>query len=70
MANGFASKRSAPTAKNISCAQASVLIEKLQAAFSEIKDPPVERTRAHHLSDILMMAILAVIAGALMLGRY
>lgn len=64
MANGFASKRSAPTAKNISCAQASVLIEKLQNAFSEIKDPRVERTRAHHLSDILMMAILAVIAGA------
>ncbi len=70
MANGFAAKRSRPTQKIISCAEASALTEQLQAHFSEIKDPRVERTRAHVLSDILIMGILAMIAGALMLGRH
>ena len=32
--------------------------------FSEIKDPRVERTKKHQLTDILVIAILAVIAGA------
>ena len=32
--------------------------------FSEIKDPRVTRTKKHLLKDILVIAILAVIAGA------
>ncbi|BAY97902.1 transposase [Tolypothrix tenuis PCC 7101] len=32
--------------------------------FSDIKDPRVERTKKHQLTDILVIAILAVIAGA------
>lgn len=32
--------------------------------FAEIKDPRVERTKKHQLTDILIIAILAVIAGA------
>ncbi len=32
--------------------------------FSEIKDPRVTRTKKHLLTDILVIAILAVIAGA------
>lgn len=32
--------------------------------FSHIKDPRVERTKKHQLTDILVIAILAVIAGA------
>ena len=70
MAKGFAAKQSCPTRKIISCAEASAVTEQLQAHFGEIKDPRVERTRAHILSDILMMGILAVIAGAFMLGRH
>jgi ABC-type uncharacterized transport system YnjBCD ATPase subunit len=36
----------------------------LQGFFCNIPDPRVERTRAHHLTDVLMIAILAVTAGA------
>jgi hypothetical protein len=32
--------------------------------FSDIKDPRVDRTKKHQLIDILVIAILAVIAGA------
>ncbi|WP_293118592.1 transposase family protein, partial [Moorena sp. SIO4G3] len=32
--------------------------------FSEIEDPRVARTRVHLLTDILIIAILSVIAGA------
>ncbi len=32
--------------------------------FADIKDPRVERTKKHQLTDILVIAILAVIAGA------
>lgn len=64
MTNGFAAKRFRPSRKIISCAQASAVTEQLLAHFGEIKDPRVERTRAHILSDILMMGILAIIAGA------
>lgn len=32
--------------------------------FGDIKDPRVERTKKHQLTDILVIAILAVIAGA------
>lgn len=36
----------------------------LVESFSEIADPRVERTKRHLLSDILTLAVLAVIAGA------
>ncbi len=36
----------------------------LSSYFSEIKDPRVNRTKKHLLTDILVIAILAVIVGA------
>ncbi len=36
----------------------------LVECFSEIVDPRIERTKRHLLSDILTLAVLAVIAGA------
>jgi hypothetical protein len=44
---------------NIGCIQKSLVQH-----FQEIKDPRVERTKKHQLTDILVIAILAVIAGA------
>ena len=35
----------------------------MQSYFSEIKDPRVQRTRAHLLVDILIISILSAIAG-------
>lgn len=32
--------------------------------FGELKDPRIERTKKHQLTDILVIAILAIIAGA------
>lgn len=43
---------------DIGCIQQS-LVEH----FSDIKDPRVERTKKHQLTDILIIAILAIIAG-------
>ncbi|UFP97079.1 ISAs1 family transposase [Gloeobacter morelensis MG652769] len=45
-------------------ASAAALSRHLLGFFCNIPDPRVERIRAHHLTDILMIAILAVIAGA------
>ncbi len=41
----------------------------LSSYFTDVKDPRVKRTKKHLLTDILVIAILAVIAGAFMLGR-
>src|SRR5262249_17821453 len=38
--------------------------DSLVAAFNEIPDPRVERTRAHPLVNILIMALLGAISGA------
>ena len=35
----------------------------MSLVFSEIEDPPVERTPVHFLTDILIIGILSVIAG-------
>lgn len=43
--------------------QASALSTRLQACFAKLKDPRVERTRLHLLSDIVTIAILSIIAG-------
>ncbi|MBW4456002.1 MAG: ISAs1 family transposase [Nostoc indistinguendum CM1-VF10] len=40
------------------------IISKFQEYFTEIKDPRVEKTRLHLLTDIITISILAVIAGA------
>ncbi|MEH2184925.1 MAG: ISAs1 family transposase, partial [Nostoc sp.] len=40
------------------------MTSKFQEYFTEVKDPRVERTRYHLLTDIITIAILAVIAGA------
>jgi hypothetical protein len=49
-------------------------IEQIQANlsgyFTDIPDPRVSRTKKHLLKDILVMAILAVIAGAVRVGRH
>lgn len=38
--------------------------QNLAEQYAEIKDPRVERTKKHQLTDILIIAILAVRAGA------
>ena len=49
-------------------------MEDLQAGFSnyfdDVPDPRVERTKHHLLKDILVIALLAVIAGACRVGRH
>lgn len=42
---------------------ATEITEKMQSFFSEIEDPRSPRTRAHNLTDILIIGILSVIAG-------
>ena len=39
-------------------------VASLLDCFNAIEDPRIERTRVHSLSDILVLAVLAVIAGA------
>ena len=46
-----------------SVSSATALTQQMQSYFSEIKDPRVQRTRAHLLVDILIIGILSVIAG-------
>lgn len=45
-------------------ADISSIQQSLVEHFADIKDPRVERTKKHQLRDILVIAILAVIAGA------
>ncbi|MBD0386573.1 MAG: ISAs1 family transposase [Nostoc sp. C3-bin3] len=40
------------------------MTSKFQEYFTEVKDPRVEKTRLHSLTDIIIISILAVIAGA------
>ncbi|CDN10085.1 Mobile element protein [Richelia intracellularis] len=47
----------------MSIANATPFREKMSLVLSEIEDPPVERTRVHLLTDILIIGILSVIAG-------
>ena len=66
MALGFNSSKNlpAPKSKALSIANANALTSKMSLIFSEIEDPRVERNRVHLLTDILIIAILSVIAGA------
>jgi len=43
--------------------EAIVLSQRLNDCFASLQDPRVERTRLHQLSDILTIAILAVLSG-------
>ncbi|MGJ5672622.1 MAG: ISAs1 family transposase [Nostochopsis sp.] len=55
----FPSERKLTEVADIECIQKSLVQH-----FQDIKDPRVERTKKHQLTDILVIAILAVIAGA------
>lgn len=64
MTSGLKSaKQRIKSSKDLSIANATALTEKMALVFSEIKDPRVEKTRVHVLTDILIMGILSVIAG-------
>jgi predicted transposase YbfD/YdcC len=70
MSEGFETK-STDTAKNTrrqqklrEIADIGSIQQSLVEHFSDIKDPRVERTKKHQLTDILVIAILAIIAGA------
>lgn len=39
-------------------------VQDLEALFAEVEDPRVERTKRHHLRDIIILAICGVICGA------
>lgn len=64
MASGLKSPKSTiKSSKKLSIANAPALTEQMELIFGEIEDPRVERTRVHLLTDILIIAILSVIAG-------
>ena len=50
--------------KPVEVADIGSVQQNLMEHFAEIKDPRVERTKKHQLTDILVIAILAIIAGA------
>jgi len=62
MSKGFASA-SAQQANRPKTLEAIVLSQRLNDCFASLQDPRVERTRLHQLSDILTIAILAVLSG-------
>jgi DDE_Tnp_1-associated len=66
MASGFNSSNNppAPKSKSLSVANANALTSKMSSIFSEIQDPRKEKNRVHLLTDIFIIAILSVIAGA------
>ena len=71
MALGFAPaktkqelKKQSQSAKKAKLTPITEIQANLSNYFSEIKDPRVKRTKKHLLTDILVIAILAVIAGA------
>ncbi|MDJ0801207.1 MAG: ISAs1 family transposase [Calothrix sp. MO_167.B12] len=67
MGNGFApvkSQKEKPRAKRPKLTPIDEIQSNLSSYFDEIRDPRVPRTKKHLLKDILVIAILAVIAGA------
>ena len=60
MASGFKSPRvQTKKLKTLSISNATALTEKMELVFSEIEDPRAQRTRAHLLTDILIIGILS-----------
>lgn len=66
MVLGFKSPNSSDSlgSKSLGTANAAKLTEKMESIFGDIKDPRVKRKRVHLLTDIIIIAILSVIAGA------
>ena len=67
MGKGFGSVKSKPeesSAKSVKLTPISQIQANLSSCFNDIKDPRVKRTKKHLLKDILVIAILAVIAGS------
>ena len=64
MASGFNSGRSKrKTDSKLNVPSATAVTEQMYSFFREIEDPRSQRTRAHLLTDILIIGILTVIAG-------
>ncbi len=64
MPTGFENKKRKTKASFAPSIDSKDITTKFQEYFTEIKDPRVERTRYHLLTDIITIAILAAIAGA------
>ena len=64
MSTGFEKKKSKTETSFTSNVNSFDITSKFQEYFTQVKDPRVERTRWHSLTDIITIAILAVIAGA------
>lgn len=62
MAQGFANP-GAPAVTRRSSLDTVLLGQRLKACFENLDDPRVERGQLHQLSDIVVIAILSVIAG-------
>ncbi len=62
MSKGFA-RASAQQTLRPKTLEAIALSQRLKDCFASLQDPRVERTRLHQLSDILTIAILAVLSG-------
>jgi len=60
MSTGFEKKRRGETSF-IPSVDSFDITSKFQEYFTQVKDPRVERTRCHLLTDIITIAILAVI---------
>ena len=65
MSTGFENKKSKTKTSFAASVDSFDITSRFQEYFTKIKDPRVERTRYHLLTDIITIAILAVIAGAL-----
>lgn len=63
MPTGFENKKSKTKASLAPSINSFEITSKFQEYFTPIRDPRVERTRYHLLTDIITIAILAVIAG-------
>jgi hypothetical protein len=70
MSTGFENNKSKTKASFVPSVESFDITSKFQKYFTEIKDPRVERTRWHLLTDIITIAILAVVAFFARLGRY
>lgn len=64
MSTGFENKKSKTKAPFTPSIDSKDITTKFQEYFTQVKDPRAERTRWHLLTDIITIAILAVIAGA------
>ena len=70
MSQGFeiksaSAKKSFPSHPQLQeVAEIQAIQQSLVQHFADLKDPRVERTKKHLLTDILTVAILAIIAGA------